>query len=156
MKMDLGTEMENSGLDYKPFINWPTSLHWTQDWHGSLQWDSICGQVLHFHSWISSWWICFDSRWLLFNSIIPWWFRSKSNGFKFTTKDKDQDSAHFNCAAKYGGGWWYNLCFSFKPTGQHYEGDHVYAKGIHWQSITGFSHSFKKTSLKVRRNPIQC
>ena len=34
----------------------------------------------------------------------------KSNGAKFTSKDRDNDAAPYNCADQFGGGWWYNKC----------------------------------------------
>jgi ficolin len=33
------------------------------------------------------------------------------NGMKFTTYDQDNDLYSFNCASRYGGGWWYNKCY---------------------------------------------
>ncbi len=39
------------------------------------------------------------------------------NGIKFSAMDLDQDNeANINCASKYGGGWWFNDCFTFCPT----------------------------------------
>ena len=39
------------------------------------------------------------------------------NGMKFSALDLDQDNeANINCASKYGGGWWFNGCFTFCPT----------------------------------------
>ncbi|XP_062602922.1 fibrinogen C domain-containing protein 1-B-like [Saccostrea cucullata] len=32
------------------------------------------------------------------------------NGYKFTTKDKDNDGDGGNCATQYHGAWWYNAC----------------------------------------------
>eukprot|EP00794_Sanderia_malayensis_P015392 gene15392-biopygen12815 len=36
---------------------------------------------------------------------------SRSNGFAFSTYDKDNDIASFNCAQYFQGGWWHSLCF---------------------------------------------
>ncbi|KAH8391296.1 hypothetical protein KR215_010996 [Drosophila sulfurigaster] len=34
-----------------------------------------------------------------------------SENIKFTTLDRDNDSASNNCAAQYESGWWYNNCY---------------------------------------------
>nr|KAG5702018.1 hypothetical protein BaRGS_015753 [Batillaria attramentaria] len=43
---------------------------------------------------------------------------SASNGQKFSTKDNDNDgNGDRNCAAEYGGGWWYNGCPDYNVMG---------------------------------------
>ena len=76
-----------------------------------------------------------------------------NNGMKFTTKDKDQDEYDANRAVTWNGGWWYSEnCFNVKLRGHHFEGQHEYGKGIHWQKIFhSMEYSFKKASMKVRR-----
>jgi len=45
------------------------------------------------------------------------------SGQQFTAKDADHDSyASSNCATDYYGGFWYNECFKYNPTGL-YSGD---------------------------------
>ena len=41
------------------------------------------------------------------------------NGMHFSTYDCDLDHNSGNCAAFWGGGWWYRDCFSFNPNGQY-------------------------------------
>ena len=80
-------------------------------------------------------------------------FKEYSQGMKFSTKDQDQDTSSFNCADTFGGGWWYGSCFHVKLTGPHSTKHFPVASGIHWESITTLYHSFKKVSMKVRRQP---
>ena len=50
-------------------------------------------------------------------------FSSKYNDMMFTTRDRDNDLRHDNCASDYlSGGWWYNRCTRINPNG-NYEGD---------------------------------
>jgi len=57
-----------------------------------------------------------------FTVTVPTDPKGNHNGMKFTTKDRDQDIfERGNCAQVYGGGWWYNNCFSVRLTGQHTE-----------------------------------
>ena len=75
------------------------------------------------------------------------------SGYKFTTKDKDQDIYSGNCATAYfyASGWWFSACFGSKLTGYHLKGKHGYGRGIHWSSITGLKESLMKASMKIRR-----
>ena len=42
------------------------------------------------------------------------------NGVQFTTTDRDNDVASYNCASNYGGsGWWYKNCYRSHLTGSH-------------------------------------
>ena len=77
-------------------------------------------------------------------------FTLMSNGMKFTTRDKDQDTLPTNCASTFIGGWWHKNCFLAKFTGPHFEGHHGFALGISWEAITSRNFSFKKVSMKVR------
>ncbi|XP_063297791.1 fibrinogen-like protein 1-like protein [Pelobates fuscus] len=48
------------------------------------------------------------------------------DNMKFTAKDKDQDIYSANCAASYGGAWWYAACFASKLNNKN---------GIHWSGL---------------------
>ena len=81
---------------------------------------------------------------------------ARSNGMKFTTMDKDQDTHSHNCAIKFYGGWWYASCYGVKLTGNHYAGPHSYGVGIHYNAIVGLHDSFKKASMKIRPSTTTC
>ena len=70
------------------------------------------------------------------------------NGYKFTTKDNDNDSYGGNCAVNFIGAWWYNDCHYSNLNG-HY-GNDGYSKGINWYTWKGYSYSLPFTEMKVR------
>ena len=41
------------------------------------------------------------------------------DGRRFSTRDHDNDAWSRNCAAVYGGAWWYNACFSSNLNGKY-------------------------------------
>ena len=50
-------------------------------------------------------------------------FPSSYNGMMFTTRDRDNDLDHVNCASEYlRGGWWHKRCARVNPNG-NYEGN---------------------------------
>ena len=75
------------------------------------------------------------------------------NGFRFTTKDKDNDNIRSgNCAQQYKGGWWYNDCYHANLNGLYYHtGLQTHRDGIAWRFWRGSNYSLKVTELKVRR-----
>ena len=80
------------------------------------------------------------------DSFIP-----SSNGMKFSTKDKDQDTWDSSCAQTYNGGWWYGACHDSNLNGIYHEGVHKsYADGINWEGWRGHNYSLKFTEMKVR------
>ena len=54
------------------------------------------------------------------------------NGYKFTTKDNDNDHDAQNCAVRFYGAWWYNNCYHSNLNG-HY-GDAAVSKDVIWYS----------------------
>ena len=74
------------------------------------------------------------------------------NGMKFTTKDKDLDTApHENCASSYNGAWWYKWCHSSNLNGLYRKGTHSsYADGVNWHAFKGHRYSLKFSEMKIR------
>ena len=70
------------------------------------------------------------------------------NGYKFTTKDNDNDGSASNCAVTRFGAWWYYSCHYSNLNG-HY-GDDAVKKGINWYTWKGYSYSLPFTEMKVR------
>ncbi|XP_075539922.1 techylectin-5A-like [Dermacentor variabilis] len=84
-----------------------------------------------------------------------WDAMKHSNGQKFSTFDRDNDSGNTNCAAAYRGGWWYGNCHGCNPNGLNLNGLHEsYADGIDWsvRNHTGrlYHYSFPSMMMMVR------
>ncbi|XP_071393477.1 microfibril-associated glycoprotein 4-like [Centroberyx affinis] len=77
------------------------------------------------------------------------------SGQKFSTLDRDQDSANGHCARSYLGGFWYNNCHKANPTGVYRWGADktLFAIGVEWSSWKGHDYSLKTISMKIR--PLQ-
>ena len=71
---------------------------------------------------------------------------------KFTTKDRDQDTAgNQNCAVTYKGAWWYSACHGANLNGAFLNGKHKsYANGVNWSMWKGYYESLKTTEMKFR------
>ncbi|XP_039670975.1 microfibril-associated glycoprotein 4-like isoform X2 [Perca fluviatilis] len=81
---------------------------------------------------------------------------SYSNGQKFSTFDKDQDSYSGNCARSFLGAFWYSSgCHYTNPNGVYRWGadSTVNAVGVDWYHWKGFNYSLKSISMKIR--PVQ-
>ncbi|KAK7877677.1 hypothetical protein WMY93_031614, partial [Mugilogobius chulae] len=77
---------------------------------------------------------------------------SGHNNMKFTTFDKDQDAWGDNCAKKYLGGFWYNMCHYTNPNGIYLWGldNTIHGIGMDWSSWKGVDYSLKSVSFKIR------
>ncbi|CAC5423554.1 Fibrinogen-like protein A,Ryncolin-4,Angiopoietin-related protein 1,Ficolin-3,Ficolin-1-B,Techylectin-5A,Ficolin-2,Ryncolin-1,Tenascin-R,Fibrinogen-like protein 1,Angiopoietin-related protein 4,Angiopoietin-1,Tenascin-X,Fibrinogen C domain-containing protein 1-A,Tenascin-N,Ryncolin-3,Tenascin,Fibroleukin,Fibrinogen C domain-containing protein 1,Ryncolin-2,Techylectin-5B,Angiopoietin-related protein 2,Microfibril-associated glycoprotein 4,Fibrinogen alpha chain,Ficolin-1-A,Ficolin-1,Fibrinogen C domain-cont len=70
------------------------------------------------------------------------------NWMKFSTLDRDNDIASWDCAAASGGAWWYSDCYSSNLNGRHGIGDD--RTGIVWRGFKGFS-SLKASKMMIKR-----
>ncbi|XP_026207713.1 microfibril-associated glycoprotein 4-like [Anabas testudineus] len=77
---------------------------------------------------------------------------SGHSGQKFSTFDKDQDSAQVNCARLHLGAFWYISCFATNPNGVYRWGADgtLYAVGVEWYQWKGHDYSLKSISMKIR------
>ena len=65
------------------------------------------------------------------------------NGYKFSTKDNDNDHSVLECAVRWLGAWWYSKCHHSNLNG-HY-GDAERLKDVRW-----LSYRMRFTEMKVR------
>uniref|UniRef100_A0A672G452 Microfibril associated protein 4 n=1 Tax=Salarias fasciatus TaxID=181472 RepID=A0A672G452_SALFA len=57
------------------------------------------------------------------------------DGMKFSTFDRDQDASNSNCAQRFLGGFWYNMCYHTNPNGIYH---HLVA--VEGQLVLGEEH----------------
>ena len=76
----------------------------------------------------------------------------RTNGHKFSTRDRDHDTySGWSCANVYHGAWWYLACHESNLNGRYHNGPHSsYADGINWYRFRGHYNSLKKTEMKIR------
>ncbi|KAH3750498.1 hypothetical protein DPMN_185024 [Dreissena polymorpha] len=74
------------------------------------------------------------------------------NGRSFSTFDRDNDLSSVCCACVWGGGWWFDRCFSVHLNGRYFkEKDNVSVyEGIQWFKITGWNTSLKFVQMSMR------
>ncbi|ETN59249.1 techylectin-5B [Anopheles darlingi] len=71
----------------------------------------------------------------------------------FSTYDNDNSKAHFNCAAKFGGAWWFYKCHKSNLNGEYLRGklpDTEDSKGIMWNTFRGSKYSLKSSKMMIR------
>ena len=74
---------------------------------------------------------------------------AEHNNKAFSTKDRDNDmNSDENCAVKYSGAWWYNVCHASNLNGQ-YLGNKIDNRGVRWAHFRD-SLSLKFTEMKLR------
>ena len=61
------------------------------------------------------------------------------NGYRFSTRDQDNDGCSCNCAQHSGGAWWYSYCWASNLNG-------VYSSYFYWGGYLSFSE------MKLRRS----
>ena len=74
------------------------------------------------------------------------------NGFKFSTRDQDNDGSGHNCAQTNKSGWWYAACWSAHLNGVYHGGSYSGYDGVAWYAWRGYHYSFKFTEMKLREN----
>ena len=75
------------------------------------------------------------------------------NGFRFTTRDNDNDEwAEGNNAQRWTGAWWYHDTHHSNLNGQYFKSSPQYGKGITWGTWRAYSVSLKFSEMKTRRN----
>ncbi|XP_036412864.1 microfibril-associated glycoprotein 4-like [Colossoma macropomum] len=75
-----------------------------------------------------------------------------SNGQKFSTFDKDQDSWSGNCAKSFLGAFWYNACHHANPNGIYLWGRDgtLFAIGDVWYHWKTYDYGLKSITMKIR------
>ena len=72
-------------------------------------------------------------------------------GYKFSTRDQDNDAASSSCAVAYKGAWWYYGCHHSNLNGRYLRGNHTsYADGVNWLHWKGHYYSLRFTEMKIR------
>ncbi|XP_037813683.1 fibrinogen C domain-containing protein 1-like [Lucilia sericata] len=78
---------------------------------------------------------------------------SYHQGFKFTTKDRDNDMADDrNCAITKMGAWWYQKCLRSNLNGKYYNNPlpPLNGQGICWGDFHGYEYSMKFVQMMIR------
>ena len=75
------------------------------------------------------------------------------NGYRFTTRDNDNDLySPDNCAQQYTGAWWYNSCLNSNLNGRYFNTSTINTQGVTWLYWKGNYFTLKFTEMKTRRN----
>uniref|UniRef100_A0A8W8HLL7 Fibrinogen C-terminal domain-containing protein n=1 Tax=Magallana gigas TaxID=29159 RepID=A0A8W8HLL7_MAGGI len=78
-------------------------------------------------------------------------------GQKFSTYDRDLDSASGNCAVTGRGGWWYKACYNALLTGVYYKNTSNVPRwqGILWPTWKGIYYSLKSATMMLRKHQMK-
>ena len=72
------------------------------------------------------------------------------NGYKFSTKDNDNDSSSTLCATKYKGAWWYGSCYNANLNGLYFNKSVTDNTSLNWYKWKGNNETLKKSEMKIR------
>ena len=76
---------------------------------------------------------------------------ARQRGNFFSTKDRDNDIWHDNCAVRFKGAWWYNDCHNSNLNGLYHRGRHSsFADGVNWYHWKGYNYSAKRAEMKLK------
>lgn len=94
----------------------------------------------------------FDHVHFFFFSFFFWLGDSLGghNGWKFTTKDQDNDTYNGNCAKLYYGAWWYGGCHATNLNGLYASSALKDAKYNTWAGWKNEHEALKKTLMMIR------
>lgn len=70
------------------------------------------------------------------------------NGYRFSTRDRDNDVYPGNCSDMFKGGWWYSGCYASNLNGKYLKGTNKI--GVNWKHWKGLT-SLKATRMMIRR-----
>ena len=76
------------------------------------------------------------------------------NGYRFSTRDQDNDGCSCNCAQTWKGAWWYYACHKSNLNGIYRGTSSHYGDGVHWSSWRAYTISLKFTEMKLRPSKI--
>ena len=74
------------------------------------------------------------------------------NGWRFSTRDNDNDVWSDNCAQTHTGAWWYNHCHHSSLNGRYFNTATNNIQGIQWYHWKNKYITLKFTEMKTRRN----
>ncbi|KAH8328217.1 hypothetical protein KR067_006184, partial [Drosophila pandora] len=73
---------------------------------------------------------------------------------KFSTIDRDNDVHEYNCAKRFGGGWWFHKCGSSFLNGNFYkDGKSKSRDGIKWGKWYKYDYSLTFVEMMLRPKP---
>ena len=72
------------------------------------------------------------------------------NGYKFSTKDQDNDIWAKDCVAVYPGGWWFYNCHECNLNGSYYQSAVKSSKAVSWYRFGKAWVSLKSARMMIR------